>query len=385
MYAFVARRMAGMFLLILGVNFAAFAYAHYGRYAQLENNPIFARREEIAPVFPAYREYIHGFLNGEPAQIPTAAGLTVLDLVDKAADASLGLLGIAFAISLSLGLLLGMSAAKTNPPRVSRWLIPIATTSLAMPGFYVGATLTAGLGFLGYYVGGEVWVWISDTTATRLRGMPELGQLLSGVNEDIYVSPWKLFAAGTLVFTTVLGFNLLGEGLRRFANSGSPSPRFFDLSLRLRWGFEEKINALRKWARTSPLAFGVSAFCVVVGIVFIVNQAPQLAQTQIQPSQSPGGHLWSSQFGAPAATMFVNAPGVESPRVEWAFSDAHGFSGGPAVAADGSVYILTKTGTLHAINPDGSIQWSASIPAGGVGAPGWTRMETSTSAICSAR
>ena len=141
MYAFVARRVGGMFLLLLGVNFAAFAYAHSGRYAQLENNPIFARQEEIAPVFPAYREYINGFLNGEPAQVPTAAGLTVLDVVDKATDASLGLLGIAFVISLSLGLLLGMTAAKTNPPHVSRWLIPISTASLAMPGFYVGAVL----------------------------------------------------------------------------------------------------------------------------------------------------------------------------------------------------------------------------------------------------
>lgn len=252
---------------------------------------------------------------------------------------------------------------------ILRLVLPFVWMLLAME---ISSTilLTAGLGFLGYYVGGEVWVWISDTTATRLRGMPELGQLLSGVNEDIYVSPWKLFASGTFVFVAVLGFNLLGEGLRRVANSGSPSPRFFDLSLRLRWSFEEKISALRKWARTSPIGFGVFAFCVVAAIVFIVNQTPQLAQTRIQPSQSPGGHLWSSQFGSPAATMFVHAPGVESPRVEWTFRDAHGFSGGPAVAADGSVYILTKAGALHAINPDSSIQWSASIPTGGVGTPG---------------
>jgi peptide/nickel transport system permease protein len=231
--------------------------------------------------------------------------------------------------------------------------------------------LTAGLGFLGYYVGGEVWVWISDTTATRLRGMPELGQLLSGVNEDIYVSPWKLFASGTFVFITVLGFNLLGEGLRRFANSGAPSPRIFDLTHRLRWQWDEYIySPLKKWARAYPFAFIALTFGLVLALNGLANQIKALTASDVARTQSPGGHLWSSQSGSPAATMFVNAPGVESPRVEWAFSDAEGFSGGPAVAADGSVYILSKTGTLHSLNSDGSVKWSASIPANGVGTPG---------------
>jgi len=141
MYAFIVRRVAGMFVLLVGVNFVAFTYAHYGRYAQLENNPIFARQEEILPVFPLYAEYVNGFLTGNPASTPTSTGLTVLDVARKAAQASLGLFSIALTLSLVLGLLLGLQASKTNPPRVSRWLIPISTMSLAMPGFYVGAML----------------------------------------------------------------------------------------------------------------------------------------------------------------------------------------------------------------------------------------------------
>lgn len=141
MYAFIARRLVGVVILLAGVNFVSFAYAHYGRYAQLENNPIFARQEEIVPVFPIYLEYINAFLKGEPPPLPAAAGLTVVDLVDEASDASFGLLSIAFTLSLVLGLSLGMVAAKTSPPHVSRWLIPISTVSLAMPGFYVGAVL----------------------------------------------------------------------------------------------------------------------------------------------------------------------------------------------------------------------------------------------------
>jgi hypothetical protein len=200
--------------------------------------------------------------------------------------------------------------------------------------------------------------------------MPELGQLLSGVNEDIYVSPWKLFASGTFVFITVLGFNLLGEGLRRFANSGAPSPRFFDLTHRLRWQWDEYIySPLKKWARAYPLVFTLLALGLVLALSGLVNQMKILTASKVVQSQSPGGHLWSSQSGSPTATLFMNAPGVEAPRVEWTFSDAEGFSGGPAVAADGSIYILSKTGTLHALNSDGSAKWSASIPANGVGTP----------------
>jgi ABC-type dipeptide/oligopeptide/nickel transport system permease subunit len=152
---------------------------------------------------------------------------------------------------------LGQSAWIIVFKHIMRLVLPYVWMLLALE---ISSTilLTAGLGFLGYYVGGEVWVWISDTTATRLRGMPELGQLLSGVNEDIYVSPWKLFASGTFVFITVLGFNLLGEGLRRVAISGSPSPRLFDLSLRLRWGWEENIILpIKKYAKESPFAFAM--------------------------------------------------------------------------------------------------------------------------------
>lgn len=141
MFSFIMRRILGMLILLAGVNFVAFTYAHYGRYAQLENNPIFARQEEILPVFPAYFEYINAFLKGEPPAVPTSAGLTVLDVVKPAAQASLGLFGIALVVSLTLGLILGMLAANTDPPRVRRWLLPISTLSLAMPGFYVGAVL----------------------------------------------------------------------------------------------------------------------------------------------------------------------------------------------------------------------------------------------------
>ncbi|MCC6299633.1 MAG: ABC transporter permease subunit [Anaerolineales bacterium] len=141
MVMFVFRRVFFMIFLLAGVNFFAFAYAHYGRFEQRSANPIFAQTGEAEPVLPLYKEYVEGFLNDAPAQMPAMLGVDILKAVGTAAHASLGLLGIAFLLSLVLGFVMGVNSARTNPPRVSGWLIPITAVSLAMPGFYVGAML----------------------------------------------------------------------------------------------------------------------------------------------------------------------------------------------------------------------------------------------------
>lgn len=154
MIQFVLRRAFWMLILLAGVNFFSFAYAHYGRFAQRSANPIFAQTGEAEPVLPLYKQYIEGFLNGTPAQMPAMQGVSILTAVGDAAKASLGLLGIAFAVSLLIGFWLGMQSARTNPPRVSALLIPITTISLAMPGFYIGAVLiTASVFYLLYSPG----------------------------------------------------------------------------------------------------------------------------------------------------------------------------------------------------------------------------------------
>ncbi len=141
MFMFILRRTFRMTVLLVAVNFLAFAYAHYGRFAQLEHNPIFAQQGNAGPVLPFYLEYVDGFLKGQPISAPTMVGLNVLDVVSAETKASLGLLGLSFSISLLIGIVIGISSTKVNPPRVARWLIPVSTMSLAMPGFYVGALL----------------------------------------------------------------------------------------------------------------------------------------------------------------------------------------------------------------------------------------------------
>jgi peptide/nickel transport system permease protein len=92
--------------------------------------------------------------------------------------------------------------------------------------FEISATLMliAALGFLGSYIGGDIWVTITDVTAQAISGMPELGQMLATTGISI-LRPWPLLVIGGVVFLVVLGFNLLGEGLRRQSNQYSLGQR----------------------------------------------------------------------------------------------------------------------------------------------------------------
>jgi hypothetical protein len=230
--------------------------------------------------------------------------------------------------------------------------------------------LISGLGFLGYYVGGEVWIWISDTAATRLSGMPELGQMLSSVSEDIFTGPWKMFATGTLVFITVLGFNLLGEGLRRTASSGTQPSRWRDAFIRWQWRFEdEALPAIKHRLKQNPLMFSFASVAILAVLFVTVQQIAAFLRPQPITFPVPGGHLWGSQWHDPYATMFIEAETLEAPSVLWQFNDADGFSGGPAVAKDGTIYLATRGGKLISLSPDGASLWSRPLPAASVGSP----------------
>ncbi|MCC6299632.1 MAG: PQQ-binding-like beta-propeller repeat protein [Anaerolineales bacterium] len=264
---------------------------------------------------------------------------------------------------------LGQTSFQTVTSHILRQVLPFVWMLLT---FEISSTLlvVAGLGFLGYYVGGEVWIWISDTAATRLSGMPELGQMLSSVSGDIYTGPWKMFATGTLVFITVLGFNLLGEGLRRIASSGTQPSRWREALLRWRWRFEdETLPVVRRRVAERPVMYSIIAGVLVLGLVLTVRQVASALQPKPLIYPSPGGHLWGSQWHDPYATMLIDVESIQSPAIIWEFSDATGFSGGPVVAKDGTLYLATMGGTLYSLNPDGIVNWTANLPASSVGTP----------------
>ena len=54
---------------------------------------------------------------------------------------------------------------------------------------------------------------LQQTLAATL-GQPELGEMLNLDLGTIFFGPWRVIAAGGMVFFVVLAFNLLGDGLR---------------------------------------------------------------------------------------------------------------------------------------------------------------------------
>jgi peptide/nickel transport system permease protein len=235
--------------------------------------------------------------------------------------------------------------------------------------FEISGTLmvTAGLGFLGYYIGGDVWIEVADFISRRTTGAPELGQMLatSWVN---LLQPWPLVLTGSVIFLTVLGFNLLGDGLRsrlnpEFINRNNPLAL---LSHRFNLWFEGSISyPVSSWFKASRLR-PVLVFMAVMALVGSIYLYQNKFSNRFNPSQAalivPGGQIWASEKVDPYGTYYLNSIGPENPQKLWVINHPAGFSGSPAISADGTIYVAGLDATLMALNPDGATRWQASLP-----------------------
>ncbi len=241
--------------------------------------------------------------------------------------------------------------------------------------FEISSTLlvTAGLGFLGYFTN-SVWIPLGDWSGIRASGKPELGQMLATASQNAQTQPWGMFAAGTMIFMMVLGFNLLGEGLRRQLVPQRRRPTLTNQLLDTVTGVIEDrwFDPLSPWRRN--LAYGVA----LGGLLTIIGggawglwqtESAKLAHTTITV---PGGHFWASELHDAQGTAWTEIAGPASGAIQWTFTDEAGFPGGPVVAADGTVYVAANSRTLYALNPDGSTRWKADLPAAPWGAPALT-------------
>jgi peptide/nickel transport system permease protein len=228
--------------------------------------------------------------------------------------------------------------------------------------FEISSTLmlTAALGFLGYYIGGDVWVQVTDSVAVATSGVPELGQMLATA-DTIVTRPWPLLTIGGTIFIIVLGFNLMGEGLRRRASLSAPRRRTFlsdagaDLFLwvddRVVWPMS---NLLRK--PVVRVIFWTGAAVLLTGMVWMEVDR-RIAAANPPPEVVFDRPIWPSSLGGPAGRRDLPARGPQVGELAWTFRDPVGFAGGPAVTQDGDLIAAGLSGSLYAIDPNGAVIW----------------------------
>ncbi len=256
----------------------------------------------------------------------------------------------------------------------------------------------AGLGFLGYYIGGDVWVEVSDFVARRISGMPELGQMLA-TSWVTLTKPWTMLVVGTTIFITVLGFNLIGEGLRQ--NLDFAVVRRRGIVSRLTesaatW-FDQNIGhpvatIFRKPA-VQYVSYGVIAIALLAFLI------PYIAQSDLSISDVGNLGITSPQSAEPESVTATDTPhtdevaNTQSPEaaspavqasIDWLILEESGFDGGPVLSSDGeTLYVISNAGIVYALQVNDvtgdestveiqaleKLLWQVQLPAGGIGKP----------------
>jgi len=239
--------------------------------------------------------------------------------------------------------------------------------------FEISSTLlvVASLGFLDIYIGGGVWIEISDFNAVNAEGLPELGQMLSTALVRI-TDPTALLIIGSVIFMGVLGFNLLGEGMRiefsrrEFGRGAGLIPQQVN-----EWLDVHVFIPLRAWMEIHGRKAALIAFAVVViagaWIYYDRNQF-RFEGSQIT-LEVPGGNLWATELHDPYGTQYVPISLISQPALKWQVEIPGGASGGPVVMADGTVVIAGKENILLAFTPQGDPLWQTPLLAEPIGTP----------------
>jgi ABC-type dipeptide/oligopeptide/nickel transport system permease subunit/outer membrane protein assembly factor BamB len=239
--------------------------------------------------------------------------------------------------------------------------------------FEISSTLlvAASLGFLDIYIGGGVWIEISDFQAVNVEGLPELGQMLSSALVRI-TDPSALLIIGSVIFLGVLGFNLLGEGLRiefsrrEFGRGAGLIPQQVN-----EWLDGHVLIPLRAWMEIHgrKAALLASVFLVIAG-AWIYYDRNQFRFDQSDTTlEIRGGNLWATELHDSYGTQYVPISLTSQPALKWQVEIPGGASGGPVVMADGTIVAAGKENILLAFTPQGESLWQIPLPAEPIGTP----------------
>jgi peptide/nickel transport system permease protein len=275
----------------------------------------------------------------------------------------------------------------TNQQILSNHILKQITPMLLMLfAFEISSTLmlTAGLGFLGYYIGGDVWVDTDDFVARRISGSPELGQMLA-TSWVTLTKPWAMVVVGTAVFITVLGFNLIGEGLRqslgftKVKRRGVFNEIWYSLSS---WVDNYVWHPLVQFFSIKPLQVGLAGIAAIfvfgLGALLILDAA---ASSDASNMFSEFGQVEGATSVTNESTSLSDLSEISSsnemeetitydPAITWEFVDESGFSSGLAISPEGDrLYTASQSGDLYALNLGGNVIWQAELRTGGMGTP----------------
>jgi len=296
---------------------------------------------------------------------------------------------------------LGASGAQIVVLHILPQVMPMIWMLLAFEVSHAVVT-TAGLGFLGYYLGGPIFAEVDDFVYRRISEMPELGQMLATV-WMVLDEPWAMVAAGSVVFLIVLAFNLVGEGLQArltrtlggsrglyLRAAGDWIPRVEDAAglVRRHWGrvaimglvlVAAGVSAVSWQARRGPDAgVGIPAPATGVGAPAGADESAAAAVGgAARWLEVPGGHIWANEGHDPWRTRCVGFSGPVTTTVQWSAEVDGAFVGGPVVDAQGVIYQAAsalaesgeRSGRLYAFGDDGRVWWEAALPAPPTGTP----------------
>lgn len=239
--------------------------------------------------------------------------------------------------------------------------------------FEISGTLlvAASLGFLDIYIGGGVWIEVFDFQAVNVEGLPELGQMLSSALVKI-TDPSALLIIGSVIFTGVLGFNLLGEGLRVELSDREFGRRAGLLPQQIQEWLDVRVFIpLRAWMEANGRRAGVFAFVLVIiaGAWIYYDRNRFLFQESASVLPVQGDHLWATELHDSFGTLYVPYSMDTQPVLSWQVEIPGGASGGPVVYADGTLVITGRENILLAFSPQGEVLWQTALPAQPIGTP----------------
>ncbi len=195
MLRFIVRRLVIIPFVLVLVHLLGFGYAVAGRWFQLTQDPFHAISSDPPTVWPQYLAYMQAGLQGDWGTLPGGNIETIPAVLWRTAQASLGLVALAFVLAVVFGLLLGLASVRTNPIGVAPWLIPLSAVSLSMPSFYIGALLlTASIFYLFTVPGAKLpfplrgFGWdihlVLPVVVLAVRPLMQIGQVTATVLAD---------------------------------------------------------------------------------------------------------------------------------------------------------------------------------------------------------